>query len=215
MKPIRLPPGRRTGTTKPSSLKHGPLPLANQKRLGSPDVLRLFWLYARAPTDGIRVWYQSAWAYVGEHGLVWAIAFAALFYFSIGVVKGKVRSDVLTALAATAAEAVSTVYVWFVTLSKARLQGLGIRASSSTISEHVRLHGAYWPFLLWPCICTSTFVAWEVRKLIRARALMPDNRCKIPITLIETGPDSARSTNASGYAWRDKWSSAPETFPLE
>jgi hypothetical protein len=45
---------------------------------------------------------------------VWAIAFAALFYSTIGAVKRKVRSDVLTALAAIVAEPVSTAYVWFV-----------------------------------------------------------------------------------------------------
>jgi hypothetical protein len=31
------------------------------------ELMTSFWLYARAPTDGIRVWYPSGWAYVGEH----------------------------------------------------------------------------------------------------------------------------------------------------
>lgn len=71
-------------------------------------------LYARAPTDGVRVWYPSGWAYVGEHGLVWAIAFAGLSYLTVWAFRGKVRSDVLTVLSAIVAEPVSTVYVWFV-----------------------------------------------------------------------------------------------------
>ena len=40
-KPTRLPRRKKTGTIKPSSRKQAPRPSANQKRLGSPDVLRL------------------------------------------------------------------------------------------------------------------------------------------------------------------------------
>ena len=68
-------------------------------------------LYALAPTDGVRVWYPSGWAYVGEHGLVWLATFAIVFWTmrkSLGM-----RSDALTILAGAAAELIATTYVWF------------------------------------------------------------------------------------------------------
>jgi hypothetical protein len=78
------------------------------------ELMTSFWLYSRAPTDGVRVWYPSVWAYMGEHGLVWATVFAVLIYFGLRAFKERVRSDILTTLAAIVAEPVSTGYVWFV-----------------------------------------------------------------------------------------------------
>jgi hypothetical protein len=71
-------------------------------------------LYGLAPTDGVRVWYPSAWAYIGEHGLVWVIALAVAFLVATGLFKDKVRSDMLTGLTCIVAELLSTAYVWFV-----------------------------------------------------------------------------------------------------
>lgn len=76
------------------------------------ELLTSLVLYALAPTDGVRVWYPSGWAYAGEHGLVWVAAFAALFWTMRGSLR--VRSDALTVLAAIAAELIATAYVWFV-----------------------------------------------------------------------------------------------------
>src|SRR5882762_928529 len=78
------------------------------------ELMTSYCLYSGAPTDGVRVWYPSVWAYVGEHGLVWATVLAALFYVGVWAFKEKMRSDMLTALAAIVAELVSTGYVWFV-----------------------------------------------------------------------------------------------------
>jgi len=78
------------------------------------EVMTSFWLYALAPTDGVRVSYPSVWAYIGEHGLVWVIAFAVTFFVATVAFKDKVRSDVLTGLTCIAAELLSTAYVWFV-----------------------------------------------------------------------------------------------------
>jgi hypothetical protein len=78
------------------------------------EAMTSFGLYALAPTDSVRVWYPSVWAYVGEHGLVWVIAFAGVFFVATGVFKNPVRPDVLTLLTCIVAELVSTAYVWFV-----------------------------------------------------------------------------------------------------
>jgi len=75
------------------------------------ELLTSLILYALAPTDGVRVWYPSGWACVGEHGLVWVAAFAVLFWAMLGLLRG--RSDASTILAGVAAELVATAYVWF------------------------------------------------------------------------------------------------------
>lgn len=75
------------------------------------ELLTSLSLYALAPTDGVRVWYPSGWAYIGEHGLVWLATFAIVFWTmrkSLGM-----RSDALTIVAGAAAELIATTYVWF------------------------------------------------------------------------------------------------------
>jgi hypothetical protein len=79
----------------------------------SVELLTSLWLFTIAPTDGVRVWYPSVWAYMGEHGLVWGILIAVLFT----VFRKKHPSEVLTASACLASELASTLYVWFVILS--------------------------------------------------------------------------------------------------
>jgi len=76
------------------------------------ELLTSLSLYALAPTDGVRVWYPSGWAYVGEHGLVWVSTFAILFWMMHRSLR--VRSDALTVLAGVAAELIATTYVWCV-----------------------------------------------------------------------------------------------------
>jgi hypothetical protein len=76
------------------------------------ELLTSLVLYALAPTDGIRVWYPSSWAYVGEHGLVWVAAFVALLWTMRTMLS--VRTDALTVSVGIAAEVIATVYVWFV-----------------------------------------------------------------------------------------------------
>jgi hypothetical protein len=78
------------------------------------ELLTSFLLYELASTDGVRVWYPSGWAYVGDHGLLWALAFVAVSSVLLGTLKTKWRSDIMTALAAIIAEPISTAYVWFV-----------------------------------------------------------------------------------------------------
>ena len=76
------------------------------------ELLTSLSLYALALTDGVRVWYPSGWAYVGEHGLVWVATFAVLFWTMHRSLR--VRSDASTILAGAAAELIATTYVWWV-----------------------------------------------------------------------------------------------------
>jgi hypothetical protein len=74
------------------------------------ELLTSFWLYGRAPTDGIRVWYPSAWAYMGEHALVWGVLISFLF----AILRKKSINEALTLLACFLSELAATLYVWFV-----------------------------------------------------------------------------------------------------
>jgi len=76
----------------------------------SIELLTSLWLYGRAPTDGVRAWYPSAWAYMGEHGLVWGIIVAILF----AIFTKRTINEPLTALICLVTELASTLYVWFV-----------------------------------------------------------------------------------------------------
>jgi hypothetical protein len=62
------------------------------------ELLTSLLLWGLAPTDGVRVWYPSVWAYMGEHGLVWGVLISILF---------------VTLLACFVSELVATLYVWF------------------------------------------------------------------------------------------------------
>jgi hypothetical protein len=74
------------------------------------ELLSSFLLYVRAPTDGVRVWYPSIWAYMGEHGLVWGFVIA----FLLVALRNRDVGEAPTALACFASEVVATLYVWFV-----------------------------------------------------------------------------------------------------
>jgi hypothetical protein len=74
------------------------------------ELFSSFLLYGRAPTDGVRAWYPSVWAYMGEHGLVWGILIAVLF----AVLHNASVGEALTALACLVSELFATLYVWFV-----------------------------------------------------------------------------------------------------
>ena len=63
-----------------------------------------------APTDSIRVWYPSLWAYVGEHGLVWGVFITVLFL----IYRNKPVTEAFTVLICLIAELASTLEVWFV-----------------------------------------------------------------------------------------------------
>lgn len=74
------------------------------------ELLSSFLLYGRAPTDGVRVWYPSIWAYMGEHGLVWGFVMA----FLLVALRNKNVGEAPTALACFVSEVAATLYVWFV-----------------------------------------------------------------------------------------------------
>ena len=42
------------------------------------EAIPSFWLWVTSPTDSVRVWYPSAFSYVGEHFLVWCLAILCL-----------------------------------------------------------------------------------------------------------------------------------------
>lgn len=73
------------------------------------ELLGSFLLYGRAPTDGIRVWYPSVWAYMGEHGLIWGILIALL----VLSLRNSTVGEMLTAFACLVSELLATLYVWF------------------------------------------------------------------------------------------------------
>jgi hypothetical protein len=77
------------------------------------ELLTSLVLYALSPTDAVRVWYPSGWAYVGEHALVWVAVFAAVFWTIRRSFKS-LRSNALIVLVGITAELIATVYVWFV-----------------------------------------------------------------------------------------------------
>jgi len=76
----------------------------------SVELLTSFLLNRLAPTDGVRVWYPSVWAYMGEHALIWGILIALLF----AALRSRPGSEALTALVCLVSELVATLYVWFV-----------------------------------------------------------------------------------------------------
>ncbi len=74
------------------------------------ELLISFLLYGLAPTDGLRVWYPSVWAYMGEHALIWGILVAFLFV----VLRNTHVGEALTALTCLVAELFATLFIWFV-----------------------------------------------------------------------------------------------------
>jgi hypothetical protein len=73
------------------------------------ELLTSLLLWGLAPTDGVRVWYPSVWAYMGEHGLVWGVLISILFV----ILRKQTINEALTLLACFVSELVATLYVWF------------------------------------------------------------------------------------------------------
>jgi hypothetical protein len=128
----------------------------------SVELLTSFWLYTTAPTDGVRVWYPSLWAYVGEHALVWGILIAVLF----ALFRKKSSSEVLTASACVVSELVSTLYVWFVIPSEGDVSRAWY---TGRFSDYFRMRLTTWCVLA----ASASTVYWFRYKKVPKRTQVP------------------------------------------
>jgi hypothetical protein len=129
----------------------------------SVELLSSFLLYGRAPTDGVRVWYPSSWAYMGEHGLVWGILIAFLF----AALRNRTVGEALTALACLVSELIATLYVWFVIPSEGEISRAWY---TGKFNDYFTARLTAWCVLA----AFASFVYWTLYKRAPRRSQGPD-----------------------------------------
>lgn len=129
----------------------------------SVELLSSFLLYGRAPTDGVRVWYPSVWAYMGEHGLVWGILVGVLF----AALRNRTIGEAFTALARLVSELVATLYVWFVIPREGEIS----RAWIGKFSDYFTTRLTAWCVLA----ALASLVYWTLYKRAPRKSQVPSD----------------------------------------
>jgi hypothetical protein len=130
----------------------------------SVELLTSFLLYGLAPTDGVRVWYPSVWAYMGEHCLVWGVLIALFFT----ILQSHHVGEALTAGACLVSEFAATLFVWFVI--PAGSGGVSKAWDTGRFGDYFVLRSSIWCVLA----ASASVIYWACYKRAKKESLVRD-----------------------------------------